>query len=165
MEKKIKHLEMIQNIITRMSGNLFLLKGWAITLIVALFTFIAKENNNVYILFAFCVLFVFWILDGFFLSMERCFRELYKEICNKSEEEINFIMNYKKYQNGKNSWFRSIFSKTLSIFYGALLLVMIITIIFSKYNIKMNFDIQNKKIDKQSVLSLDNFCEKIKNKI
>lgn len=145
-----------------MSGNLFLLKGWAITLIVALFAFIAKEDNSIYMLFAFCVLFVFWILDGFFLSMERCFRELYKEVCNKNESEIDFSMNYKKHQKGKNTWFRSIFSKTLSIFYGALLLVMIITIIFSKYNVKMNFDIKHKETVSQTVVNLDNLCEQIK---
>ena len=31
METKIRHLEMIQGVITRMSSNSFLLKGWAIT--------------------------------------------------------------------------------------------------------------------------------------
>lgn len=162
MDKKIKHLEMIQNIITRMSGNLFLLKGWAITLIVALFAFIAKENNGVYMLFAFCILFIFWILDGFFLSLEKCFRDLYKEVCNKNENEIDFSMNYKKYQKGKNTWFRSIFSKTLFIFYGTLLFVMIITIIFSKYNVKMNFDIKYKETANQTIINLDNFCDQIK---
>lgn len=131
MEKKIKHLEMIQSIISRMSGNLFLLKGWAITLIVALFTFITKESDNIYILFSFCILFIFWILDGFFLSIEKCFRELYKEVCSKKEDEINFLMNYKKYQKGKNTWFRTIFSKTLFIFYGSLLFA-IIAIFFLK---------------------------------
>lgn len=36
MEEKLKHLELIQNIITRMANNSFLLKGWSITIIVAL---------------------------------------------------------------------------------------------------------------------------------
>ena len=33
MEKKIKHLEMIQGVINRMAGNSFALKGWSVTLI------------------------------------------------------------------------------------------------------------------------------------
>ena len=35
MEKKIKHLEMIQAVIVRMGNNSFLLKGWSVTLISA----------------------------------------------------------------------------------------------------------------------------------
>ena len=31
-EDKLKHLEFIQNIITRMNTNSFLIKGWAVTI-------------------------------------------------------------------------------------------------------------------------------------
>jgi hypothetical protein len=37
MENKIKHLEFIQSTVGRMASNLFLLKGWTITLIAAVF--------------------------------------------------------------------------------------------------------------------------------
>ena len=37
MEVKLKHLEMIQAVITRMAKNSFLLKGWSITLTAAIF--------------------------------------------------------------------------------------------------------------------------------
>ena len=33
IEIKIRHLEMIQAVITRMASNSFMLKGWAVTLI------------------------------------------------------------------------------------------------------------------------------------
>jgi len=36
MEAKLKHLEMIQDVIKRMASNSFLLKGWSLTLVVAL---------------------------------------------------------------------------------------------------------------------------------
>jgi hypothetical protein len=42
-ENKRKHLEFIQAIVTRMAGNLFFLKGWAITLIAGLFALAAKD--------------------------------------------------------------------------------------------------------------------------
>ena len=32
-ENKLKHLEFIQNIITRMNSNSFVIKGWSITLV------------------------------------------------------------------------------------------------------------------------------------
>ena len=43
MEKKLKHLEFIQGAVGRMASNLFLLKGWTITLIAALFALAAKS--------------------------------------------------------------------------------------------------------------------------
>jgi len=146
MSDKQKHLEFIQAIITRMGSNLFILKGWTVTLIVALFTFIAKDGNGIYILFSYFVLIIFWILDGYFLSRERCFRKLYNHVRVKKEKDINFSMNYKKFEKGKNTWFRSIFSKTLVIFYGVLLFVTSIVAFFS--NTKNVFIQVNLKKDK-----------------
>ena len=40
MEKKLKHLEFIQNAINRMASNSFIIKGWCITLIVGLFALV-----------------------------------------------------------------------------------------------------------------------------
>jgi len=31
MENKIKHLEMLQNVIARMASNSFIIKGWSVT--------------------------------------------------------------------------------------------------------------------------------------
>ena len=45
MENKIKHLEMLQNTITRMSGNSFLLKGWTVTLMTGIFVLSDKDSN------------------------------------------------------------------------------------------------------------------------
>ena len=49
MENKRKHLEFIQGAINRMAGNLFFLRGWTITLIVALFAFFVKDANTDFI--------------------------------------------------------------------------------------------------------------------
>ena len=45
MENKRKHLEFIQAIISRMSSNLFFLRGWTITLIGALLALFSKNND------------------------------------------------------------------------------------------------------------------------
>lgn len=139
MDRKIKHLEMIQGIITRMSSNLFILKGWSVTLIVALFTVVAKDFKGAYIVFAFCILFIFWILDGYFLSLERRYRELYNSVRIKENDKIDFSMSTSDYNVGRNTWIRSIFATTLSIFYGVLLTSMIIVIVMSNIeNIKFS---------------------------
>jgi len=128
MENKRKHLEFIQNIISRMAGNLFFLRGWTITLIAALLALFAKGNNSNYIIYFLIVLtFVFWILDGYFLSQERLYRDLYNHVRKLKEDEIDFSMDtseYKKFK--KNTLVYSMFSSTLLVFYLPLITAAII---------------------------------------
>ena len=76
-ENKRKHLEFIQNVITRMNTNSFLIKGWMVTLVSALFALAAKDSDPRYVLVTFIAIPVFWLLDGFYLSQERQYRGLY----------------------------------------------------------------------------------------
>lgn len=119
MEAKLKHLEFIQEIISRMAGNLFFLRGWTITLIGALLALFSKGNNSDHeIYFLIVLILVFWILDGYFLAQERLFRDLYNDVRKLKEEEIDFSMDtsgYKKYK--KNTLVYAMFSTTLLVFY------------------------------------------------
>lgn len=119
MENKRKHLEFIQNIICRMAGNLFFLRGWTITLIGALLALFSKNNSPDYVFyFLIIVVFIFWILDAYFLSQERSYRDLYNHVRKLKEEEINFSMDISEYQKyKKNTLIYSMFSLTLLIFY------------------------------------------------
>lgn len=118
MDNKIKHLEFIQNVITRMNSNSFLIKGWTITLVSALFALAAKDANINYVLISYISIPVFWVLDGFYISKERQFRDLYKDTCNTNENSINFSMNISQYCKGDRTWIAGIFSTTLNLFYG-----------------------------------------------
>ncbi|MCR4342430.1 MAG: hypothetical protein NUV40_00820 [Patescibacteria group bacterium] len=119
MENKRKHLEFIQDIVRRMAGNLFFLRGWTITLISALLALFIKGSNSSNVIYFLIVLtLVFWILDGYFLSQERLFRDLYNYVRKLKEEEIDFSMDiseYKKFK--KNTLLYAMFSTTLLIFY------------------------------------------------
>ncbi len=127
MENKRKHLEFIQGAINRMAGNLFFLRGWTITLIVALFAFFVKDVNTDFIFIVYFPVIIFWILDGYFLSQERLFRALYNHVRKLDEKEINFSMNTNKYNEDKrNGWLRSMFSSTLLFFYLPLIGVMLL---------------------------------------
>lgn len=125
-EKKLKHLEFIQLVITRMNVNSFLLKGWSVTLVAALFAFAAKDTNIEYVLITYISTPIFWFLDGYYLSQERQYRGLYNQIKSKVEEEIDFDMNAKPFNKNKNRWIPSVFSTTLNLFYGALLIITLI---------------------------------------
>jgi hypothetical protein len=125
MEAKLKHLEFIQNIITRMATNSFLIKGWTITLISALFALAARDANTNYLLISYIPIPVFWLLDGFFLFQEYQYRELYKAVAAKADTDpIDFSLNASSYND--NTWLDKTFSKTLNLFYGMSILVTIV---------------------------------------
>ena len=128
MENKHKHLELIQTVINRMANNLFFLRGWAITLITGLFALSAgKGVDGRYIVTAFIPLFVFWILDGYFLSHERRFRDLYDDVRKLEDKDVDFSMDTKKYKDiRRNTWLGSMFSSTLLWFYIPLAIAMMI---------------------------------------
>lgn len=126
MESKHKHLEFIQAVINRMANHSFLIKGWTITLVVALFTLSSSSSDRNYIMIAFLSVIVFWILDSYYLSRERRFRYLYDEVRKKEEREIDFSMDVSKFNELKTNWFCSIFSRTILLFYISLVGAMLI---------------------------------------
>ena len=125
---KIKHLEFIHNTITRMSSKTFYLKGWTITLIAALFAFSAKDSDSSLMLITYISTPFFWILDGYYLSNERKFRDLYDEVRLKNESDIDFNMSTQSVKSSKNSWLHSVFSTPKIIFYGSLITITMIII-------------------------------------
>lgn len=128
MEKKLKHLEFIQTIIGGQAKNSFLLKGWVITIIVALFTFSTKDETIKRILSVYSLIFIFGLLDSYFLWQERLFRKLYDHVRKLKNEDIDFSMDTKLFSKQKDcSWLNVALSHTLLIFY---LPLMIFTIIF-----------------------------------
>lgn len=125
---KLKHLDFIQSVINRMSSYPFLLKGWSITLIVVLFTLTGDLSfDYISIVIFLCPIFIFWILDGYYLSKERQYRALYDHVRILDESDIDFSMSTEIFTDCKYTWQASIFSKTLIIFY--VLLTMITAII------------------------------------
>jgi hypothetical protein len=129
MESKLKHLELIQGVINRMAGNSFLLKGWSVTLVSALFALAAKDSNPFFIYLAYFPCASFWGLDGYFLWQERMYRKLYKEVSDTAPESIDFNMNAKKYMNEVDSWFAVCFSVTLRMFHGVVFGVILLTML------------------------------------
>ena len=131
---KLKHLEFLQNIITRMNTNSFQIKTWAITLVAALFALAAKDADLRYSMVVYFVIPVIWILDGFFISRERQYRDLYKAVCGKSETEIDFSMDATEYCKEDRTWPAGILSKTLVPFYGMMIIITIIVMFLLEFS-------------------------------
>jgi uncharacterized membrane protein len=153
VDKKLKHLEFIQNVITRMNSNSFMIKGWAVTIVAALFALSDKTTTSEHHLYliAFIPVPIFWFLDGFFIVTERRFRNLYKFVSKIDEDNIDFNMNpyfdvvliehtpgqsltkteqfknwWKLNWNKLKEWFKGTFSITLILFYGVMLVLMFV---------------------------------------
>ncbi len=114
MENKLKHLEFIQNIITRMNTNSFQIKGMSITITAALLALTASDYNILYVSIVYFSLFIFWGLDAYYLSQEKGYRELYEEVRGLTEDNIDFNLKLKKeYTEGTNSWNHTLLNKTI----------------------------------------------------
>lgn len=127
MDAKLKHLEMIQGTITRMGENLFYLRGWSVTLTAGLLAIFTSQKDVEHLrLFPLIILgtitIMFWIYDGYFLSRERKYRDLYDEVRQKKPADIDFSMDVTKFADkAKNKVIFCMFSNTLAPFYIFLL--------------------------------------------
>lgn len=122
MDRKLKHLEFIQGTINRLSTNSFLLKGWSVVLVAALFALSAKDANISFIYLAYFPAAVFWGLDGYFLMMERVYRDHYNRVRTKNPDDIDFSMDISDIVADNAEWMKAVFSRTLIVFHGVLLL-------------------------------------------
>jgi hypothetical protein len=116
-ENKIKHLEFIQLTITRMNVNSFMVKGWLVTLVAAIFVLSEKDANTKFLWYTPFATFLFYSLDAYFIMVERQFRSLYDYVRTLNEDQIDYSMDISRYQSGSNSYLRCAFSLTLLLFY------------------------------------------------
>jgi len=125
-EYMLKEIDIIQDIIKRMAFNSFMIKGWAITLVVL--TLLLKGTEKYQVWLAFIPLLVFWFLDAYFLWQERMYRKLYEWVINNrlKTEEYLFDMNAYRFKNEVQSMPRIMFSITLGWFYGSIAILVII---------------------------------------
>ena len=135
-EMLVKHLEMIQNTIVRMASNSFMLKGWSIIIISAVLALDASNLASSFIYIAYLPALSFWVLDAYFLSQERYFRRLYDKVRgeltspDQSSSIEPFSMNAPKFAKAGDHWLPTIWSPTLLIFHGTVVVLVTIVMLF-----------------------------------
>jgi hypothetical protein len=117
-DQRIKHLEFIQAIIARLAGNSFLMKGWTVTLVAALFALAAKDANRNFMVVAFLPAICFWGLDAYYLRQERIFRALYTSCIRQDCEIPIFSMDTSKVESSVANWAQTLFDCVV-VFYHA----------------------------------------------
>jgi len=129
MENKIKHLELIQGLINRMSSNSFMLKGWAVTLVAGIFALSANGADKRFFIIAYIPVLVFWFLDAYYLFQEKLYIYLYNEVRLKDNNEIDFDLRTERFKTKiAKPYLKCFFSKTEIFYYLPLALICTITI-------------------------------------
>ncbi len=132
---KLKHLEFIQNVITRMNTNSFQIKGWAITLVSATLALYASTKNECFILVGVFPSLIFWFLDAYYLTQERKFRGLYNDVAGVSEKPFDlkpFAMRPDLYIGGKYRYCKVFWSTTIWKLYLPVIIMLIVIFIYLK---------------------------------
>ena len=116
VEPKVEHLKFVQAAIARMGTNSFLLKGWTVTLVAALFAFGAKEADRTFVVIAWMPVAVFAGLDAYYLWHERMFRRLHTKVAGTADDAINYGMDISDFKTVE-TWRSAFVSKTVLGFY------------------------------------------------
>ena len=72
-----KHLEINQGVISRMAENSRSCKVWCVTLVAAVLVLVARTGQPQHALIALAPTALFFVLDAYYLSLERGFRRSY----------------------------------------------------------------------------------------
>lgn len=131
-ESKLKHLELIQAVITRMANNSFFIKGWSVTIVAAILTLSNKDSDKKFIVIVIFPVIMFWILDAYFLYREKLFRHLYDYTRTKNNADIDFNMHVERYKDVAGSIVSVFLTPSLLLFYGIMLLATLVAILILK---------------------------------
>lgn len=82
-EDQRRHLDFIQGVVSRLAGNQFLVKGWVLTVSVAVLGYAATHRAIAVALLGIAVVLGFAGLDMYFLRQERLFRHIWKDAVDR----------------------------------------------------------------------------------
>jgi hypothetical protein len=117
---------MVQAIISRLAGNSFLIKGWAVTLVTAVLALQGRSATRAALTsLALVPIVTFWLLDGHFLYLERLYRELYENV-RTTQAPIDFSLSTRSFASVRKSAAATLAPVQL-LFYAALVALTVVT--------------------------------------
>ena len=123
------HLNILQNVIQRMAGNSSSSKNWCITLVSAMLIVIVDKEKYSYLFLIFIPIFLFFVLDSYYLGLEKGFRESYNKFVKKLHEDAVYredLFEIKPEGKIVCLFFSSICSTSIWPFYLTLIAMVII---------------------------------------
>ena len=127
-----KHLEFIQGVVERHARTSFVLKGWSVTLVAAVFLLAVRGAEPALALAAGLLPAVtFWALDAYYLRQERMYRALYDHTRQTEPNLTNrFSLDARPFRPTVPSWFRTLWATPIFWFHAAVLAVVVIALAF-----------------------------------
>ena len=123
-EHEIKHLELVQGVISRMAQHSFQLKGWSVTVATAAVALATRESSLGLAVIALFPAIAFWCLDAHYLRQERLYRKLHEAIADPLKVVRPFSMMTQEYEREVEPWVKTLGAKTVLALHGAVALVI-----------------------------------------
>ena len=109
-----KHLEFIQNTITKMSRNSFQAKAWSITVLSVILVFYISQtentNFNLYFALLIGVTVLFCLIDMYYTYLESGYRCLYNSIIKGKIRKYQYSMKIPFKKQGIEQFFKTFIS-------------------------------------------------------
>jgi hypothetical protein len=119
--ERLKYLEMLQAAVGRMSGNSSTLKGWTVTLVVALVALAARDGSLWLLAAALIPTLLFAGLDGYYLHLERGYRRLFDRAANTDPTLPLFSLHRAPEDRGCRRWLHTLARPVVWVYYLAVL--------------------------------------------
>lgn len=124
----LNHLNTIQTVIQRMSNGSFSCKTWSITLISGLLVILIEKGKIELISITTIPNVLFWLLDAYYLFLERRFRNYYNDFVKKLNYQeltpLDLQISLPKDNLGK-TFIQSVLSFSVSVFHSAILIIIL----------------------------------------
>ena len=122
-----KHLEFIQVVIERHARTSFVLKGWSVTVVAAVFLLAVRGADSALAMAAGLVTAaMFWGLDAYYLWQERQYRALYNHVRRSGTDPSDrFTLDARSFQPCVASWPRTLSAPSVAGFHLAVVIVVV----------------------------------------
>ncbi len=135
-EEQRHYIELLQDVINRMAGNSANCKTWLLTIVAAVITFTAtKDLPKVVLLMLMGIDVLFYLLDVFYLYLERKFRLIERKFVagqtpNKiTMEDLLYSFGVKEEVScceKVSNYFKAVISFSTWPFYGGILVILLV---------------------------------------
>ena len=124
---RMKHLELTQNVVTRMGANSAALKGYCMGIVAALVALGGSIDKPKVLFLGIPIVFVFSVLDAAYLALENGFRNHYDGLrVTPLDAEPDFLIASTK----QPSLAKVYFSWSVALFYGTAAAILLVVGLF-----------------------------------
>jgi len=104
MEITQTHINTLQSIISRHANYSLNCKAWCVTVITAMIIFFYEERQTINSFIFLLPIIVFYLLDCFYLGLERLFKQNYNDFIKKLQTDSKIEKDIKISTKGKNKF-------------------------------------------------------------